>query len=127
MFDEIGSQFFITDKKTLREKKKLLVMSNFSFSFGVFKKLVLQTRKNQGLFGKGLNDNQLLFTTQSRLSTTLRKMPLENVVEKGENACYHFLLSPTMFSTIPKPNFKGAFTFILSSANASNLDQSKIL
>ena len=29
-------------------------MSNFSFSHSVFKRLVLQTRKNQGLFGKGL-------------------------------------------------------------------------
>ena len=29
--------------------------SNFSFSRSVFKRLVLQTRKNQGLFGKGLN------------------------------------------------------------------------
>ena len=29
-------------------------MSNFSFSHSVFKRLILQTRKNQGLFGKGL-------------------------------------------------------------------------
>ena len=36
------------------EKEKLLVMSNFSFSRIVFKRLVLQTRKNQGLFGKEL-------------------------------------------------------------------------
>ena len=36
------------------EKEKLLVTSNFSFSHSVFKRLVLQTRKNQGLFGKGL-------------------------------------------------------------------------
>ena len=28
---------------------------NFSFSHSVFKRLVLQTRKNQGLFGKGLS------------------------------------------------------------------------
>ena len=41
-------------QKTMREKEKLLVMSNFSFSLSVFKRLVLQTRKNQGLFGKGL-------------------------------------------------------------------------
>ena len=40
--------------KTLWEKEKLLITSNFSFSHGVFKRLVLQTRKNQGLFGKGL-------------------------------------------------------------------------
>ena len=42
--------------KTLWEKGKLLVTSNFSFSNNVFKILIdlLQTRKNQGLFGKGL-------------------------------------------------------------------------
>ena len=33
--------------------EKLLVMSNFSFSNSVFKRLELQTRKYQGLFGKG--------------------------------------------------------------------------
>ena len=36
------------------ENEKLLIMSNFSFSYSVFKRRVLQTRKNQGLFGKGL-------------------------------------------------------------------------
>ena len=40
--------------KTLLEKEKLLVTSNFSFSHNVFKSLVLQIRKNQGLFGKRL-------------------------------------------------------------------------
>ena len=40
--------------KTLWEKEKLLVTSNFSFSHSVFKRLQLQTRKNHGLFGKGL-------------------------------------------------------------------------
>ena len=38
--------------KTLREKEKLLVTSNFSFSHSVFKKLELKTSKNQGFFGK---------------------------------------------------------------------------
>ena len=46
------------DRKTLWEKEKLLVASNFSFSHSVFKRPVLQTRKNQGLFGKGLNGYQ---------------------------------------------------------------------
>ena len=32
----------------------LLITSNFSLSHSVFKRIVLQTRKNQGLFGKGL-------------------------------------------------------------------------
>ena len=40
-------------KKTLREKEKLLVTSNFSFSHSVFKRLVLQTSKNRGLSRKG--------------------------------------------------------------------------
>ena len=35
--------------------EKLLVTSNFSFSHIVLKKLVLQTRKNQGLSEKGLS------------------------------------------------------------------------
>ena len=38
--------------ETVPNSKKLT--SNFSFSHSVFKRLVLQTRKNQGLFGKGL-------------------------------------------------------------------------
>ena len=42
------------------EKEKLLVRSNFSFSHGVFKRLVLQTRKNQGLFRKGLDMQEKL-------------------------------------------------------------------
>ena len=41
--------------KTLWEKEKLLVTSNFSFFHSVFKRLVLQTGKNQGLFGKWLS------------------------------------------------------------------------
>ena len=41
-------------KKTQWEKEKLLIMSNFFFSHSVFKRLVLQTRKNQGLPGRGL-------------------------------------------------------------------------
>ena len=41
----------------LWEKEKLLVTSNFSFSHSVFKRLVLQTRKKHGLFGKGLTSD----------------------------------------------------------------------
>ena len=40
--------------KTLWEKEKLLVTSNFSFSHSFFSRRVLQTRKDHGLFGKGL-------------------------------------------------------------------------
>ena len=52
-FDENGRKFTQTGRKHW-EKEKLLVMSNFSFSQSAFKRLVLQTRKNQGLFGKEL-------------------------------------------------------------------------
>ena len=36
------------------KKEKLLVTRNFSFSHTVFKRLLVQTRKNKGLFGKRL-------------------------------------------------------------------------
>ena len=41
-------------QKTLWEKEKLLVTSNFSFSHSVCKRLVLQTRKTRACLGKGL-------------------------------------------------------------------------
>ena len=47
--------------KTLGEKKKLLITSNFFFSQSVFKRLVLQTHENQGLFGEMVN--KVLFET----------------------------------------------------------------
>ena len=43
--------------KTLCEKEKLLVTSNFFFSHCVFKRLVHQTHEKQGLFGKGLKES----------------------------------------------------------------------
>ena len=43
--------------KTLWEKEKLLVTSNFSFSYCVFKGHAMQTGKNQGLFGRGLRES----------------------------------------------------------------------
>ena len=46
--------------KTLWEKEKLLVSCNFSFSQGVFKRFVLQRRKIQGLFWKGLTLTKIL-------------------------------------------------------------------
>ena len=68
--------------------------------------------------------------TQSKLLTTLlKKNPFENIVRKGENTGnQHFLLFPQCFLPFPKENCKFSVTFIfLSSANAFNLDESKIL
>ena len=89
-------------KKTLWEKEKLLVMSNFSFSHSVFKRLVLQTRKNQGLFGKGLTLSQ---TTNFRLFQTERvsRRQLEiwrngrRFSKRVENTEEQFLLYPQCF------------------------------
>ena len=51
----------------LGEKEKLLVMSNFSFFPRVFKRLVLQTRKNQGLFGKGLTAKVISWRSETHM------------------------------------------------------------
>ena len=53
------------------EKEKLLVTSNFSFSHSVFKRLVLQTRKNQGLFGKGLTQQTSFKIGRSKMKNAL--------------------------------------------------------
>ena len=53
---------------------------------------------------------------------TLKKKALENIVGKGENAGnQHFLLLPPCFLPLSK---QISVTFILSSANALNLDHS---
>ena len=94
--------------------EKLLVTSNFSFSHNVFKRLVPQTRKNKGLFGKDL--------------TTPRKNPLENIMRNGENSVnQHFSSFPAMFSTHSIPHFCFLDIFIISSATAFNLGMSKNL
>ena len=47
------AESFPDGKKTLWEKEKLLIASNFSFSHSAFKRLLLQTCKNKGLFEEG--------------------------------------------------------------------------
>ena len=53
--------------KTLWEKDKLLVTSNFTFFHSVFKGLVLQTCINQGLFGKGFRPFRVIILNISGL------------------------------------------------------------
>ena len=58
---------------------------------------------------------------------TLYKKPLENTVGKGENADkQHFLLLLQCFLPFPTKLQFFLLTFILSSANAFDLEQSKI-
>ena len=88
--------------KTLWEKEKLLVTSNFSFSHSVFKRLVSQGRQKVSLCGNGL-------IAQSMYKRISVKSVLKNLMgKKGGNAgnqalsffpqCYqHFLLFPQCF------------------------------
>ena len=65
-------------------------MSNFSFSLGVFKRLLLQTRKNQGLFWKVLTLSQ---TSPDFYMSAVQDF--ENTMGKEEIAHYEqFLLFP---------------------------------
>ena len=67
------------EEKILWEKVKLLVMSNLSVSHSVFKWIVLQTRENQGLFGKGLKK-------------------ITSIMGNGEDAVYqYFFIFPEYF------------------------------
>ena len=52
-FDKNGRKFSKWVENAV-EKEKLLIKSNFSFSHSVFKRLIMETRENQGLFGKEL-------------------------------------------------------------------------
>ena len=47
------------DRKTLWEKEKLLVTSNFPFSHSVFKRLTSQGRQKVSLCGNGLTKNPI--------------------------------------------------------------------
>ena len=109
---------FPNEEKTMSGKEKLLVTSNSSFSYSVFKRLVLQTHKNQGLFGKGLiyhvnilktlPKNKTLASSKLKAfaddklnvprNTTIVFHRIENRKKKRENANYqHFLLFPQCF------------------------------
>ena len=55
------------------EKEKMLVTSNFSFTHSVFKSLVMQTRKYQGLFGKGLTHYQMTNFRQFQIERVCRR------------------------------------------------------
>ena len=53
-FDENGGTFFKRIENTVGKRRKCLLRTISPFP-SVFKRLVLQTHKNRGLFGKGLS------------------------------------------------------------------------
>ena len=72
--------------------------------------------------------NSLTLYLTVKLLMTLWNKSFENTVGKGENAGnQHFFLSPHCFLPFPKQISIFSVTFILLSANAFNLDQSKNL
>ena len=93
--------------KTLWEKENFLIMSNFSFSNNVFKRLLLQTGKNQGLFGKGWTTSWIVRSLvqiesicrpQNKCKLKFVLARVENMVGKGKNTGYqHFLLFSQCF------------------------------
>ena len=81
--------------KHCRKRRNCSLTSNFSFSHSVFKRLVLQTRKNQGLFGKGFN----LYQRIPGCNDTIEEAFWKN----GKYAGYqHILLFPKCFLPFPK-------------------------
>ena len=50
-----GGRKFSKMLENAEGKGEIAHYNNFSFFYSVFKRLVLQTRKKKGLFGKGLN------------------------------------------------------------------------
>ena len=97
-------------RKHWGKKEKLLIMSNFCFSHSVFKRLVLQTRKNQGLFGKGLThysiDTHLDASIRQLLKTLWEKEKLlvtsnfsfsNNVFYSVIYLCHHFSIFLTSY------------------------------
>ena len=53
--------------KTLWEKEKFLIMSNFSFSNSVFQTLVQQTHENKGMCVKGFSKSMYILKGALRL------------------------------------------------------------
>ena len=91
-FDENGRKIFKGIENTVG-KGEIARYEQFLLFPHCFKRLVLQTCKNQGLFGK-----RLTFTTKSWIFTTSRERIFENIVGKEENAGYqHFPISHDIF------------------------------
>ena len=112
-FDENGKKY---SKRVENTVGKGEIARNFSLSHSVFKRFEVQTRKNQGLFWKGL------ILSQQALAYSCRQyMSFENAVGKREIACSkQFRLLPLFFLPLWR-NF-GLFNhFKLSSAKFFSL------
>ena len=121
--NENGMKSSLNGWKRLWKKEKLLIITNFPFSHTVFKRLILQTCKTKGLFGKGIT----FYCTTTTFNDPEKERFLKTLWERKK-----MLVSSSFFSFphfLPFPNQISIFgiLFILSSANAFDLDKSKIL
>ena len=111
-------RFIILQRATLNIMCSLILV--YIISIG---NSALYLLSNFSTFTDVVQDAFQLFTTQSRLLTSLKKKPFENIVEKEESQ--HFSAFPTLFSTHPKTNVNFSIAFII--CNTFHSDQSKIL
>ena len=70
------------EQKTLWEEEKLLFTSNFSFFHSIFKRLMLQTRKNKGLLVSNSLPNDKIFDWSKFNAFADDKLDKINVTEK---------------------------------------------
>ena len=85
----------------LREKEKLLVTSNFSFSYSVFQRLVLQTHQKQGLFGKRVRKDNIPL-----VSITYQNADFTNKVTQGVDLLSTALGTNFLFTEITGKYFR---------------------
>ena len=90
------AQSYPNEQKTLWEKEKLLVTSNFSFSHSVFKRLVSQGRQKVSLCGNGLNYS--FYILIGNLSFSVRKFNQHEFLSI-------IFMSPFLFLHQLPPNF----------------------
>ena len=78
---------FSKQVENMWETDELLITSNSSFSHSVFKTLALETRKNQGLFGKGLIQVPLLKHVRKVVGGLRKESCVSTGVRKPGNTC----------------------------------------
>ena len=81
-FDENGGKFSKRVEITVG-KGAIASHKQFSFSHCVYKRLVPQTRKNQGLFGKGLADGLLIQVVSNTSLTIYPELPPHSVTSES--------------------------------------------
>ena len=70
---------FLIEWKTLWEKEKLLIMSNFSFSHNVLKSCLLLMRQNEYLWSKGLTLSLMMMTQEALVDSVDQNQTIQNV------------------------------------------------